>query len=447
MTTIIHEYKVHDKIGFEAELSKIVVRYRAAANVIWGCPVSHKATVETPDGESMEVTVVTHPVTVEFDFAEYRVKGFTYIGCIKDAAMMGLITVHGNELAGGKTDGSEIVEFVKSFDSIPCHNCGRNHTRKIGHVFRTDETGELVVFGSSCAKNYFGVDFDRLLSFFERVNNTFSEGWDDDYVRNYCSSFIDWKKAACIAYYSIKNFGYLSGAKAREWGKSSTADMVREVYNSDPRFRSDYQTRIIKEVNEMHKANEFPDMTIMTEKNYAGKTEGLNDFEHNMMTLQEMMKANTVTFNMFGFLAYLVYKEFFHVDECPEKVEIVIPEWAVKGYKIKKDEKMFNCKVVNVHSFAGSYNITYIYTFICDNVRFKWFASSDQNVAVGDDVILNGFTVKGTEDNKYGKSVIITRANLMNPATGEPANGKTRAPRQTKHSYSDKIGADLPWSA
>jgi hypothetical protein len=190
-------------------------------------------------------------------------------------------------------------------------------------------------------------------------------------------------------------------------------------------------------------------MEVLHENDYLnGKTEDLNDFEHNLLILQEKMRSNVVTDKDFGFMAFLVWKEFFYVpvEERPERVEFIIPEWAQRGVRFKKDENPMEGVVSHTHTFNGSYGLTTIYTIVCGNIRLKWFATNDQNVAVDDKIVINGFTVKDTEDNQYGKSVIINRARLewLDGVPTRTVQRGTQAPRvsQADREYFERMGID-----
>lgn len=437
MTVIQHTYNVHDKAGFEHALGKIVRRYKCRVDLVWGEPNTYKTWVQTPHGD-MKVSVTKHPVTVDFSFDQYKVEGFTYLGCIKDENMMGLITIHGNDVLG-QTDTTEITKFVSEFEDIPCHNCGRKHRRKIGHVFLVEETGEYIVFGSACAKNYFGINFDRILKFFERLNIVFTDGWDGEYLRGLWSNIIDWRAACKYAYYEISKHGYLSGGKAREQQRSSTGDSVREMMN-------DNDNVITNQVREEIRGMEFPEFDELISHDFVGKTEGLNDFEHNLVVLQEKMNRNNVTFHQYGWIAYLVFKKYFYTDNRPTRRVFTIPDWAVQGFRVKKGEMEAQCTITGIKVFNGSYGMCHLYTLEWNDVRFKWFSSNDQNVEVGDEVVLNGFTVKNVEDNQYGKSVIINRARFekLDGTTTRPQAQRVHRPyvSQEDRDYFERMGID-----
>jgi len=430
MTTISHTYNVYDKNGFLKNLNKIVKRYKAVSNIVWAEPYEEKIKKDFPTG-TREITIQRFPVTVEFTFDEFKVPGYTYLGAIKDETMMGLITIHGNEVLGGQN----INDFVRTFDTIPCHNCNRQHKRKIGHLFRHDANGEILVFGSSCAKNFFGVNFDRILGFFEFITNSFSEGWDEEYVRDQASKLIDWKFAAKAAHFLISKEGYLSVSKAKEQQTSSTADTVRDLHNYDHHvwemYKNDFQNHV------------SPDMSVLATTDYSKVKTNLSDFEYNIQIIQKKMAENVVTYRKFGMITYMVFNQFFREVVKKDKVEYIIPEWATPKTRIKKGEMEIQATVNRINSFSGAYGLTYIYTFVWDNVvRFQWFTSTDLKVNVGDEVIITAFTVKEVKDDQYGKSVIITRVTISGVNGKSTKTNKTSQYHVTKQDreYFERMG-------
>ncbi len=450
MTTITHEYKVTDKDGFIKQLNTIVKRYKASVEVIWGESFSSK--IDIPNSYAVSdtstfmsggntITITIHPVTVNFDFDEFKIEGYSYLGCIKDELMMGLVTIHGNEALEGR----DISDFVQSFDSIPCHACNHKHRRKVGHLFLHEETNEVQVFGSSCAKKYFGINFDRLLNFFERINTSFAEGWDDDFIRGAFDKRIDWKSVASLAFYEISKSGYVSGRKAQEQSRMSTGECVREICNGNEEL-------FTKEMKDEYNEMDIPNMDILSTKEYVTKTEGLNDFEHNLLILQESMRANMVTYKNYGWIAFMVWNEFYKEVETPKeaKVEYTIPEWAEKGVRIKKNQMPLDCVVEAVKKGEGAYGVWYLYTFVTGDICLKWFASRDQELEVGQNVTLNGFSVKQTEDNQYGKSVAITRVIVETDDSVQPSPVKRVNPdNKEMKEYFDRMGfsPDNTWRA
>jgi len=375
-------------------MEKLTKRYKVEFSVKWG---NTQDEIFTLGHDQFPVT--RYHVDVEFSFDEFKVDGYTYLGCIRDENMMGFVTIHGNDL----TKDMNLSEFVNSFDSIPCHNCNRKHSRKIGHLFQVQETGEVIVFGSACAKNYFGINFTRLLNFFERIETRLNE-WDEDSVKVFRSNFRDFEAVAKLGYFFCNKYGYKSVSKAcNEEGAVATADDVKESIDS---HYTNLNTEDRETVEDMS-----TDFSILGTKEFVGHKENLTDFEHNIMTIQEKIKHNVCTKSDIGMICYLVFKTFFY-QEPEKKTDYVLPEWE-KGHKLQN----VSVKLTKTHTFEGYYGVTNIYTFVTEeNVRLQWFTGVNlchkfDTVEIGDFFTLNA-GVKELKDDNYGKSVIITRTKL-----------------------------------
>ncbi len=393
MTTISRNFLVFNKQGFQECMEKLTKRYKVEFSVKWGNTQNDVVNI----GDDT-FTVIRHHVKVDFSFEGYKIDGFDYIGCIKDEERMGYITIHGNHL----TKDVNLSNFVNSFDGIPCHNCNRKHSRKIGHVFQVQDTKELIVFGSTCAKNYFGINFTLLLNFFERIETRLGE-WDDLGIRTFRSNYIDFENTAKLGYLFCTKYGYKSVSKADMEGSVSTSSDVKES------IKLHHQNLTSNDKDDLESMD--IDFSILGTKEFVTTKENLTDFEHNIITIQEKINHDACSFVDIGMICYLVYKTFFS-NETPEEIEFVLPEWE-KGHKLQELE----VELIKTHTFEGYYGVTNIYTFkTLDNIRLQWFTGINlchkfDTVEIGDTFILNS-TVKELKDDSFGKSVVITRTKL-----------------------------------
>jgi hypothetical protein len=396
MTDITTEYKVFDKDGFLNKVKELTRRFKVEITMVWGDSYTEK--VPSPHDQDFDIVVTIYPVSVTFSFAEFKIDGYTYLGCIKDHDMVGLITIHGNDLLEGKN----VSEWVKGFEAIPCNACNRKHSRKIGHLFEKDDTKEVMVFGSGCAKKYFGVNFDRVLSFFER----FKDGMDDHFggFGGFLSKYINTEKTLKDIYYNIYKYGYIPRSRA-EYPNTCTTDdvLLLQKARSDGRKNPDDYDEITNGV----------DFTDVVTKSFTKDPNNISDFEHNIEMVQARMVNNLLTSNEVGILCWMVYSNFFQVKS--DNVEFITPEGLKEGDRIEKQTVVF----AGFNSFTSDWGVTNIYVFECDNVRYKWFTSVNvhfkYDVEVGDKLFIKSARVKKIEDDpKYGKSVIISRPSIHN---------------------------------
>ncbi len=387
-TTI--KFNIVNKVGFEDALNKIVKRFKISVDVAWGKSYTEK--LNNLGGGSFQQTY--HPVVVTLSMGGFKIDGYTYIGCIKDEDMIGLLTIHGKETVKD----IDISSFVKSFNNIPCHKCNRKHIRKIGHLFLENDTNEIKVFGSGCSKKFFGIDFTRLLTIFETIN-TGINSFEDDYIKRFNTNHVDFGFVSKIIYDEIKTHGYVSGAKAINEAMTSTTNFVKETLD-------DFETKNISKDKKQRINKVDVDFNILTDKEYNLK----GDFAFNIKTIQKKTGLNCITKKDIGFLVWMIFDEFFKVKTSKNnsKIEYTFGDWK-RGDKLSKTE----VKVENIHTFEGAFGTTNIYSFVKDDVMFKWFTGCNKMLEVGDDVIITSGSVKNLDDNKkFGKSVIITRCRI-----------------------------------
>lgn len=395
----VREFEVFNVEGFKAQIEKLTKRYKVQFSVIPGSVVSR-----TEENCFGVFDYSAQKMSVVFTVPGYKIEGFDYLGCIKDEGVE-VMTIHGSDKMGDLN----VSTFVKEMKSIPCHNCNKKHIRKIGHIFMVRETGEFIVFGSSCAKNYFGLDFVKILSMFERVKIGV-EDWDGDARYSHFSSIVDFEKVSKLAYYIIgsdKFHPYTSNIQAENRNTMSTSDMVKDVMSRP----ADYQKMIALDP-EFWESIDI-DFSEIAEYPFTDKIGNLSTFEHNVQAVQEKIRLNCVGASDIGLLTWMVNKVYFTKKE--DKVVYVLPSLS-KGDKIVSAVLTLD----HIHEYQSSYGLQKIYTFIdIDNkVRYKWFTSVNikttiPDLEIGMKVLVKAATVKELEDDpKYGKSVIITRAKV-----------------------------------
>lgn len=392
-TTIVHSYEVVNRAGFVNKLAEIVKRFKVDYTLVWG--ESYVSNIEVFRDEFYDVTF--YPVEVSFSFEGFQIEGYKYLGCIKDNDKIGLFTIHGNDF----TKDFNISKWIESFKVIPCHACNRKHSRSIGHLFQELATGEVKVFGSGCAKKYFGIDFSRLLNFFTSISAKYSE-WNDVSYREVIGGKVFTKRILESIYFVLNRDGYYISKRQSEMERvMSTADMASELStNTNP--------LVIQTVKDVVKDVDF---SVLWNKSYTKDSNNKTEFEHNIEVIQTKLEIGAATVKDVGFIAFLVWQEFFKIDKTDDKKVFVIPEGVVEGSKIEN----ITVKLVSIHSYTTQWGVSFINIFESDDVRYKCFSSVDYSSRfnIEKDLLIKKATVKSIEDDpKYGKSVIISRPSI-----------------------------------
>ncbi len=135
-------------------------------------------------------------------------------------------------------------------DNLKCDACGKNMGRQKTYLVQ-DSEGKMLQVGSSCVKNYFGVQPQGLwaLTFDPLERAQTSDAWNRATGPNDNAVPTDWVMAYALA---VSNGGenFVSGSSAYNYGGSSTADNVRSaIGSSDRKFQEEMQLEAQKYID------------------------------------------------------------------------------------------------------------------------------------------------------------------------------------------------------
>jgi len=398
MKAIVNEKSVDD---FKKEVKKMMKKFRLSYSIEIGDPlVIDSKTVHDPvDDTNVIVSTIGREVAINIDeFDKLENTGYTYLGCIKNEDV---VTVHPSAEAGDFSL-SSLEDEIKEF---PCHSCHKRITRNIIHVFR-DKDGSVRVFGSSCAKTAFGVDFKAFIEKFKKIENTIAnfssanneEGFDC--AGGSCHTYCDSRFLSKVSYHNIKAHGYISASSVYGADEPCTRDYVLVDIGTLLSGKRDAWMEL-KSANE-NDPFDFDDFVEFS-KNFTSELNG--DFGFNMKAVHKSVVSGHFPYRMVGFLVYLVSK---YVDSKREKV-LEFNE----DHSYNKGDKVHNLKVkvVDVKAFNSMYGECFLHIMagVDDNVKYKWFT----NKHLEGDVLITSGSVKELEDHpKFGKSVVLTRCRV-----------------------------------
>ena len=366
------------------------------------------------------ITLRYFTFTVELSSTEFQIEGFTYLGSLKKDPETNLFSVHGNEFSENKD--ICLSDIANDLESLPCNHCKTKQNRVISHVFLEKATQEIKLYGSGCAKKYFGINFLSELYKFERCFERFSE-LEDEYFTQAAVSFIDKKEFINICWYFIKESGYLSKSKCA-YDELSTSEFVANFVRDTS--LSEKQAIIKKVPSDLYER--FINHEFVQNKDH------MSDFDHNLSIVVEKVRSGNISIKDTGFLAYMVYSLFFFEEQKKQERKAINNDLSEFEGKEKVRLKELVLTITKINHFETDYGLTSLYTMIdYKNRQFKWFASKSivtehpytliqegkettQSVYVtaeiGDKIILDG-TIKKLEDHEvYGPAVILTRCKV-----------------------------------
>ena len=167
---------------------------------------------------------------------KFSMEGFSYLGTLTRKAVG-----KAYEISAYSPSGRNIKQDLKDWDT--CDHCGRNIWRKRYHLFIKD--GTVVQVGSSCAKEYFGLDIMRLIQVWEKETEEFY-GYDGSGSRGYWA----WNPKE-IMFYGFQLAGFHEG-----WDKSilysrlnffrhrNTESAILEFQKRNSTFLEEYKEQI-----------------------------------------------------------------------------------------------------------------------------------------------------------------------------------------------------------
>ena len=313
----------------------------------------------------------------------------------KDVKYVGTVAIKD----GVKEIFSADESVVLGNEELRCDHCKINRYRV--KFFFFVEGGKVLCIGSSCAKDYFGWDVERVLDAFNNGMASFDAEDEGEGKKKRWNRDFGMKDLIVATYMATENFrkAWVSKAKAEINGSMSTGKAVFGIltplkHETDiiDAFKATYET-LKDQIDSM--------VDTLTAKWNIPPT---NDFEYNIVNnlfyteggdLREFVVSP-------GIVAYAIYSTF-HKDEQVEgtKSEFV----ATEGERITA-----TVTVKNVKGFDGQYGISYLVTMTTPEGNvLKTFASGDfGNVEVGQTLTIKG-TVKKHDLYKGNKETMLSR--------------------------------------
>lgn len=139
-------------------------------------------------------------------------------------------------------DDIEIPEKYKNTKANLCEHCNiERYRRKTFIVMKNDEFKQV---GSTCLKDFIGIDIIKILSIYDIFNKIFihmsSLKYDNRKNDNYSKFFTSYdnKFVLARAIVTIKKYGYVSNKTAESMLCSSTSDIIKEDLVSNNNDRS-----------------------------------------------------------------------------------------------------------------------------------------------------------------------------------------------------------------
>jgi hypothetical protein len=350
------------------------------------------------------VQIAVPYVTLALESLKLSIGDFTFVAAlVPEEAGWTVHAAPGQSLDGWKRP--DVDEWPA------CDHCHTDRKRVRVYVVRDDRDGKLIQLGHNCIQLYTGIEpkglwalgFDMVLEEFAgRDEGGFGGGGRDYGVR------IDEVLALSFAY-SQGGRAYVSKARADEWGKEATVDLIRMHLFSPPKAAlpgSRGYEAYAEYLEAGAKAAAVDDALLAAIKASADTLKAGSDYGDNMAIILAA-ESGYVSRRNVGVLASLVavYRRGLEQEESRK----VAP--AASGFLGKKGDKLKGLEVTAkiVREQEGFYGpTTWMVAKTDSGHEVVWSASGARNWEPGDRIKIGSATVKDQKVYQGVDQTIIT---------------------------------------
>jgi hypothetical protein len=336
---------------------------------------------------------------VRIEGVEPVIKGWTLLARVEFDSILGTM-VH-------CAPGVENIP-VKYHEPI-CEHCNSRRARKDIFVLEGPEGVKAV--GRNCLADFIRdgdaeslARYAEFAEYISKLNDAEceSEFWEMGFV----PTIIKLPEFLMVVALMMRKFGWLGRTKAKEldYPVTPTADLAADyLYGKDTKSK-----RAWIDGNELY--TEPKDAVLAQEAIEWAKVVGGNDYLDN---IRKIALADMCNMHHGGYAASIIIA----YQKATEQLED--RESKTRGFfgEVGKRYRGVLVKITRIRFIDGQYGMRTIITMGVQgtdtdiDTRLTWFASGEKNYEEGDEYAAD-FTVKGHEDNQYGKSTIIQRANM-----------------------------------
>lgn len=381
------------------ELVKMVEKFNKKATK-WNLPLvelneiergfeERKIVTDTDqEGRAVESKITVEYVSIELEGETPRLSGWAIHSKIQPSAIAGQNFVFTTK------------DFF-SYDALRtkplfCEHCQTKRLKKNAYWI-VHEDGRQMMVGATCLQDFLpAVNVDALIGYMNQISAIEdSDEWDDlsDMPRGeYLYRTYD---AIEEAYLSIKKWGYTSKRMEEE-------DPTRQPTAYDIDAAPKKKAELYKDVDIVEVKNELTAfIPHMMAKSDAG-----NDFLYNVKLA---LQLEYIRPKMFSYIAAAVntwIRDNAAAREASAKPSAYV---GTKGVTMT----FTDLTVTSVTACPGFYGTSYLYIFMDkDGNKYKWFASSEQNVKPGDNIKLRA-KIKDHEEFRGSKQTVLTRGSVL----------------------------------
>lgn len=342
---------------------------------------------------------------IPIDYINYEIECPDITG-LENVEYVGTISVKDGIKTVYSEDDSITLGSIPT-ESLHCDHCNVNRYRNKYHIFRKD--GAVLQIGSSCAKDYFGHDIERILSIVHWFIS--EENWNDG-PAPVSYDLIDNVIAAVAITTQEGRIWWVGKEKAAMTGNLPTSSLANGflAVRISEYLKEDYE--LYKAFLENNKETIEKVKTNLTE--YVKSLSLENDFEYNLhnnlLHDDGTLRSWTLSRN-FGLVSYVVWKMFHdEYERTHENVEK--KESNHQGFIGDRITCTITVtKKVYIESDYGSCNL-YIMVDADGNVYKTFYSGYKISMNEDETYIVKG-TIKAHDEYNGQKQTMLTRIALM----------------------------------
>lgn len=409
--------------GNLAELTEKLAKLNKKAAKLGLAPIT--LTVGTYEDKSFRLNdigcLVAHPegstiirfFNVEVTGALPRLAGYEFVATLQHLSLEDGTAV--NMLRTVPSFEAALPEEFRSSSPERCDHCKKAiKTRKDTYIVRHTESGVFMQVGRTCTQDFLGGkdphEVAAQLSYlFQALSmaGEFEEGFGGGYsgqTRTGTDTFL-----AAVAT-MVRTEGWLSKTAARErYDSTERATACRADSFLTPPRSAQAQADWRKWHSEVSITQADKDLAE-TARSYVLETLGAqaerSDYEHNLWVA---VQQSSLEPRMLGIAASAInfYKK--AVEQAAERAQTQVSNYiGTEGERLKG----LVVTVLSLRVTEGFYGTTFIYKMAdSQGNKLTWFASSNQNLTDGQEVMMDG-TVKKHEEYKGTKGTVLTRCTV-----------------------------------
>ncbi len=365
-------------------------------NVISTFNVTKKVQIDNIvfDNSFIDVKVEYSNIEVHIPIPVYKLNGYKYIASI--SGRQGSTAIYSNDSS------NKVFENYDTSLEFNCNHCGSKRYRVFKAIFEKENSQEVFYIGSSCAKEYFGIDFlgqvEKIINICKYFENDSAKYGEE--TENRCRFYNSVAETINISTYLFNDQKkYVSKKTAEIYLQTSSSENVSIIKSELNNLYSKERANFLKYVKENVETLKQDFEKVIS---YWKNVNPSNDFEFNLKNAILQENCDRVGLIVYG--TWVVLKDRWIKKEVSENVQ-----YNNEAIGNPKDKKASNVELIFTTTYQNQFGQGRLYKFVTDdNYLLTYFTNTNYDFEAGWKGSIQ-YSIKGKNDYKGQVSTIITR--------------------------------------